>query len=52
MGQDDRTRFGERVRKLRLERGLTQEALAARAGLHSTYVGGIERGERNVGLEC
>jgi transcriptional regulator with XRE-family HTH domain len=51
MGQDDRTRFGERVRKLRLERGLTQEALAARAGLHSTYVGGIERGERNVGLE-
>ena len=51
MGQNDRARFGERVRKLRLERGLTQEALAARAGLHSTYVGGIERGERNVGLD-
>lgn len=51
MGQNDRARFGERVRKLRLERGLTQEALAARAGLHSTYVGGIERGERNVGFD-
>lgn len=51
MGQNDRARFGERVRKLRLERGLTQETLAARAGLHSTYVGGIERGERNVGFD-
>ena len=52
MGQkNDRARFGERVRELRLERGLTQEALAARAGLHSTYVGGIERGKRNVGFD-
>lgn len=51
MGQNDRARFGERVRNLRLELGLTQEALAARAGLHSTYVGGIERGERNVGFD-
>jgi transcriptional regulator with XRE-family HTH domain len=38
-------KFGKRVRKLRLERGLTQEALGDKAGLDLTYVGRIERGE-------
>jgi transcriptional regulator with XRE-family HTH domain len=42
--------FGERVRAFRSRLGLTQEELGAAAGLHRTYVGGVERGERNVSL--
>lgn len=43
-------RFGRRVRRLRLDRGLSQEALGALAALDRTYIGGIERGQRNIGL--
>lgn len=43
--------FGMRVRKLREQLGVSQEALAIRAGVHRTYMGGIERGERNVSLK-
>lgn len=43
--------FGARVRELRAVKGWSQEELAERCGLHRTYVGGIERGERNLSLE-
>lgn len=39
--------LGAAVRRLRTERGLSQEDLAAAAGIHTTYVSGIERGRRN-----
>jgi transcriptional regulator with XRE-family HTH domain len=52
MGQADDilVRFGQRIRQTRKKRGLSQEAFAAECGLDRTYVGGIERGERNVAL--
>jgi transcriptional regulator with XRE-family HTH domain len=43
--------FGRRIRELRKARGWSQEELAHRAGVHWTYLGGIERGERNPALE-
>ena len=43
--------FGERVRELRLAKGLSQEELAFRSGVHRTYLGGIERGKRNPSLK-
>jgi len=42
--------FGERVRELRGERGLSQEELAHSAGVHRTYMGAVERGEQNISL--
>ena len=44
------TKFGQRIRHLRSERGLTQEEAAHRAGIHVTYLSGIERGVRNPSL--
>ena len=43
-------RFGDAVRSHRLALGLSQEDLASRAGVHRTYVGMIERGEKNITL--
>lgn len=42
--------FGQNVRKLRQKRGYSQETLSELAGLHVTFVGGIERGIRNPSL--
>lgn len=43
--------FGNRLRELRQLRGWSQEEFAMRVGLDRSYVGGVERGERNVSLE-
>ena len=43
-------RFGRRVREIRTDQGYSQETFAAQCGLDRTYMGGIERGERNVAL--
>lgn len=42
--------FGQRVRALRMKRGISQEELADRCGVHRTYMGRIERGETNITL--
>ena len=43
-------RVGARIRELRKEKGLTQEALGEKGGFHFSYVGQVERGEKNVAL--
>lgn len=44
-------KFGEKVREERLKQGLSQEELASRDGVHRTYIGMIERAEKNITLE-
>ena len=46
-----RLRFAANMRAMRKARGMSQEELADVAGLHRTYVGAIERGERNVSID-
>ena len=49
-GSKELTALGKAIRVLRLETGLSQEALADEAGIDRSYVGGIERGEHNVAV--
>ena len=49
--QDILCRFGARIRELRKKQGYSQEGFAAECGLDRTYMGGIERGERNLALK-
>jgi transcriptional regulator with XRE-family HTH domain len=49
--QDVKVLFGRQLRQLRLASRMSQEQLADRAGLDRSYVGGVERGERNISLE-
>lgn len=46
--QQIQRQLGERIRKLRQKRGWSQEEFAAISGLHRTYVGAVERGEKNL----
>jgi len=46
-----KAQLGENVKNLRLKAGLSQEELADIASLHRTYIGSVERGERNISLE-
>jgi transcriptional regulator with XRE-family HTH domain len=48
--QKIRQKFGERVRAIRKQKGLSQEVLALACELDRTYIGGVERGERNISL--
>ena len=48
--QDPRVIFGRAVRKRRLAKAISQEELAAQAGIHRNYAGSVERGERNVAI--
>lgn len=49
--EDWRRHLGETVRRLRLAKGMTQEAVATDAGIDLTYLGGIERGRRNPSVD-
>lgn len=51
MKNDINSEVGFNIRRIREKRGLSQEELAALAGLHRAYVGQIERGEKNIGLK-
>lgn len=46
-----RKKFGKRLRQLRKQTKMSQEALGFKASIHRTYIGAIERGEQNVSLD-
>lgn len=48
---DIKKQLGQKIKELRLKAGYSQKELAAKAGLHRTYMSDVERGERNVSVE-
>lgn len=50
MKEDILIRFGQKVREIRLEQKISQEELSFRSNLHRTYIGAVERGEKNISL--
>ena len=50
MNEDVCVCFGEKLRKIRLDLGYSQEELSFKTGLHRTYISSVERGKRNISL--
>ncbi len=50
MNEEVCVRFGEKLRKIRLDLGYSQEELSFKTGLHRTYISSVERGKRNISL--
>jgi len=50
MATDPRTIFGQRLAEVRKAKGFSQESLALESGLARSYLGGVERGQRNIAL--
>jgi XRE family transcriptional regulator, regulator of sulfur utilization len=48
---DIQIKIGKRIREIREDLGISQEELGYRSGLHRTYIGSVERGERNLSIE-
>ncbi len=49
--KDIKVKFGQKIKEIRIGKGLSQEELASICHLHRTYISDIERGERNVSIE-
>lgn len=51
MNRELSNKFGELIKQIRKEKGISQEELGFRSNVHRTYIGMIERGEKNITLE-